>query len=84
MFKPNRFVPITAPTVTYATEPEPEPEPVYADEFPDAEPTVPERQTKRLPGEKLLKKLWKTQQKKQKQPDVAKLETSLRHLLREF
>jgi hypothetical protein len=64
MFKPNRFVPITAPTVTYATEPEPEPEPVYADEFPDAEPTVPERQTKRLPGEKLLKKLWKTQQKK--------------------
>jgi hypothetical protein len=79
MFKPNRFVSITAPRVTYA-EPPPLPEPETSSDY-YAQP-VPERSNSRFPGEKLLKKLNKQQSKSNL--NVNHLETALERLLREF
>jgi hypothetical protein len=89
MFKPNRFVSITAPKVTYAEPPEPYTEPDL-DNF-GATPEVPERSNSRFPGEKLLKKLNKVKLPHDgsdavavKQLNVKQLETALGRLLREW
>lgn len=63
-----------------------EPEPIEDEQFENELLSIPERKTKYLPGEKLLKQLKKQRRKEREEAklDVSVIEKSIQGLLREF